>query len=381
MHNSKKRMTSRERVLAALHRKPVDRVPYIEHLVDSDVAFGAAGFFGSLIAQLKIGRALGFSGIINDLKEARKAQNTEVPILTPGVVNVMSAAEPIISEILNRDNITFWGSFGCFSDYTIYMLDQTKPELGLSADGIIKKKSDLKKLIFRDIDEVIDQAKHFLKYKGDFAACAMIYLGIDPTWHSMGFETFSMALIQDQELVEAVIGKISDWYAAVAEELCKLDFDFIWAADDIAYHTSPMFSPKSYREVLLPHTRKVAEKITKPWIYHSDGNLMPLLDDLLSQGMNAIHPLEPGSMDVKELKNRYGDQVAFVGNISVDTLERGSIDEIKHEVNEAIDIIGPGYGYLMSSSNSITPNCKAENVKAMVETLLENGAIYQDLRT
>ncbi len=373
MHKSMKKMISRERTLAALARRPVDRIPYIELLVDSDVAFETAGLLETLISQLRIGGRLGLKGIIKDVRAAYKAQDNiqtgGFPPLTSSVINVMSAAEPEISRILRRDNITFWGSFPCFTNNMPYLLNPAQAHLGASAEGLLKTWDDLDKMVFRDIEEVIKQAKQFLKYKEDFAACAVVMLGIDPAWHSVGFETFGISLLEDPEFIGEVMRRITDWYARVAEELCNLGFDFIWGADDIAYDTAPMFSPKTYREILLPHTRKVAEKISLPWVYHSDGNLLPLLEDLLSQGMNAIHPLEPGSMDLRELKDRYGDRIAFVGNINVDTLTRGSRNEVTELVKECIKILGTDYGYLMSSSNSIIPGCNPENVKAMVDAL------------
>jgi uroporphyrinogen-III decarboxylase len=231
----------------------------------------------------------------------------------------------------------------------------------------------VEKVTFNDIEPVVQGARGFLKHKGNLAACALLFLGIDPCWHSMGFETFSIACIEDPELVGAFLGRISGWYAQVAEELCKLDFDFIWAADDIAYKTAPLFSPKVYRQVLLPHTRKVAEKITKPWIYHSDGNLLPIWDDLLSQGMNAIHPLEAGSMDLVKLKAEYGGRISFVGGVDLRVLEAGTPEETREETRKMIRILAPNYGYMLGSSNSVTPYVKPENLKAMLETLAVDG--------
>jgi len=97
------------------------------------------------------------------------------------------------------------------------------------------------------------------------------------------------------------------------------------------------------------------------------------MDDLLTQGMNAIHPLEPGSMDLLELKKRYGHRVTLVGNIDIDLLTRGTPQQVKKQVRDRIRMLGRGYGYILSSSNSITPACLPENVKAMIEALLEYG--------
>jgi uroporphyrinogen decarboxylase len=189
----------------------------------------------------------------------------------------------------------------------------------------------------------------------------------------MGRETSAVACLTNPGLVEAVLGPISDWYAEVAMELCKLDFDFIWAADDIAFKTAPIFSPQVYRELLLPHTKRVAAESTKPWIYHSDGNLLPIWDDLTSQGMNAIHPLEAGSMDVATLKAEYGERIAFCGGVDLRILEADTPEETAADTRRLIDIRGPGGGYLLCTSNSVTPDVKPENLVAMLQTLQEYG--------
>lgn len=351
-------MTPRERILAALRREPVDRIPYCEHLVDPAVAL-RAGMLG-----------LGDPGPLSELLQQIQARRAAGDM--GATFRLMGALDPVISRLLGRDNITYWGGAGCFTTGT-YLLDPRQANRGASADGIVKTRADAAQMPFRDIGPAIEGAKAFLAQKGDLAACALVFLGIDPCWHSMGFETFCIACIEDPGLVDAVLGPISDWYAAVTEELCKLDFDFIWAADDIAFKTQPLFSPRIYREVLLPHTRKVAAKITKPWIYHSDGNLLPIWDDLLSQGMDAIHPLEAGSMDPAVLKARYGGRVSFVGGVDLRIMEAGTPEETVAETRKMIDILGPGGGYLLGCSNSVTPNVKPENLAAMLQTLCEYG--------
>ena len=366
-------MKPRDRVLAALNRQPVDRIPYCEHLVDPEVAQITIGRIKTTKIMLKLARKFGIKNLLTVLQASRKpdAMNTRPELMALGF-RMMSMSEPLISKELHRDNITYWGGAGCFEGGT-YLLNPDQAHLGASADGVLKSFADLDKMVFRtDIDRIIRGAEEFLKNKGDLAACALIFLGLDPTWHSMGFETFCAACLQEPELVEEILGRITDWYAHIAEELCKLDFDFIWAADDIAYNSAPFFSPRVYRNILLPHTRKVAEKITKPWIYHSDGNLLPIWKDLTSQGMNAIHPLEAGSMDLKRLKADYGDTITFVGGLDLRILEAGTPEETKKFAEYLIETLGPT-GYIFGSSNSITPNVKPENYRAMIETLLEKG--------
>ena len=349
-------MTPRDRVIAALERKPHDRVPYIEHLFDPRVAIDIAGGLENLV---------GDDAVLKNFQDL----NTDFT----NVVN-LADLEPDISRVAHRDNVTYWGAFNPFPDNS-YVLNPDQKERGFNADGLLKTKGDVKHMNFRTIDdEFWEPAYRFAERKGDYAANAMLWLGIDPTWHSMGFEHFAISLAVEPDLVSEFLSRISEWCAEVAEGLCKVGFDFIWAADDIAYNTAPMFSPDQYRDVLLPHTSRVARHISIPWAYHSDGNLLPILDDMLTQGMNAIHPLEPGSMDLEKLYTLYGDRLSFVGNINMDTLARGTKEQVRQEVRDRIQLFGPGNGYLLSSSNSIADYCLAENVLAMVDELEKSGA-------
>ena len=358
MSNQTGTMTSRQRVLAALNHQPLDRIPYCEHLVDPLVALQAAPMLG-------LGDPAPLAETLRQIREATERGDRAFGM------QAMFGLDPIISPLLGRDNITYWGGAMCFPGG--YLLNPEQAHLGAAGDGVLKSRDDLAKMQFTPIERVVEGAKAFLAQKGDLAACALIFLGIDPCWHSMGWETFAVACLMDPGLVESVLGPISDWYAEVTRELCKLDFDFIWAADDIAFKTAPFFSPQVYRELLLPHTKRVAAQISKPWIFHSDGNLLPIWGDLTSQGMNAIHPLEAGSMDVAMLKREYGDRIAFCGGVDLRILEAGTPEETAADTRRLIDILGPGGGYLLCTSNSVTPHVRPENLAAMLQTLQEYG--------
>lgn len=350
-------MSPRDRVLAALRRQPVDRVPYVEHFFHPKIAAEIAGGAEKLTSDPAVLAHLR-AGVFDALD-----------------ISAFDGIEPDISRVAGRDNVVYWGAFGPFEGNRSYLLDETTAGLGYNADGRLKTRADAARMPFRRIDDGFwDPARQFLRNKGPYAANAMLWLGIDPLWHSMGFEHFSVSCIEDPLLVGELLERITDWTAAAARGLSELGFDFIWAADDIGYKTGPMFSPRVYREVLLPHVRKVARGITVPWAYHSDGNLLPLLDDMLDLGMNALHPLEPGSMDLSELKRRYGSRVAFIGNINLDLLSTGTPAQVRDEVRRRIGLLGPGYGYLLSSSNSITDYCRPGNVVEMVSALRDYGS-------
>jgi uroporphyrinogen decarboxylase len=160
----------------------------------------------------------------------------------------------------------------------------------------------------------------------------------------------------------------------VLSHLNKLDFDFYWVSDDVADTKSPWVDTEMYEEFLQPFQKMVAGQIAKPWVYHSDGNLFPILDSIIELGMNAIHPVQPSAMDINRLKAQYGSRVSIVGNIDLDyTLTRGTPEEVDREVKERIESVGRGGGYIISSSNSLTDYCRTENVFAMAEAVRKYG--------
>jgi uroporphyrinogen-III decarboxylase len=165
----------------------------------------------------------------------------------------------------------------------------------------------------------------------------------------------------------------------VVEHLNKMDFDFYWVNDDHADTKSTWMSREQYREFFLPYQKIVAGAIRKPWVFHSDGNLLPILDDLLTLGMAGIHPIQPSAMDIGRIKAKYGNRVAILGNIDLDyTLTLGTPDEVDREVKERIAVAGQGGGYVVTSANSLTDYCKDDNVRAMAKAVKKYGAYPLD---
>ena len=153
----------------------------------------------------------------------------------------------------------------------------------------------------------------------------------------------------------------------------KLKPDFLLVGDDLAHGHGPFVSPQDFRDLFMPRYRILAEEITCPWIFHSDGNLLPIMDDLLSLGMAAIHPIEPYGMDILEVKKRYGDRVVLVGNVDMNIIANGTPEDIDRQVQWLADNVGRSGGWILSSSNSIDSGANPKNVIAMGKALSKYG--------
>lgn len=245
----------------------------------------------------------------------------------------------------------------------------------IQVEGLIKTRDDLKRVQLPVVDDAfMEGARNFIeKYRDTGKALYFrTRTGSANVLQSMGLDGFSYALYDDPGLIDALFGMYTDWIIQVLDKAQSLGFDFAWFADDIAYKNGPMFSPGVFRKQFLPHIRSVVEHIKLPWVYHSDGNLMALMDDLLSLGMNGLNPIEPEAMDIEEMKWLYGDRICLMGNIDLHyTLTLGTVEEVEREVERKIRTIGKGGGYIIASGNSIPDYCKVENVLAMRDAVVK----------
>lgn len=242
-------------------------------------------------------------------------------------------------------------------------------------DGMIKNPDDVKRIELPDPNEpsFYNEARHFADNKGDYPAFFITRAGLFPAMLSMGLETFSIALFEDRSFLYAVMEKYFEWSIAVAEHACTLGFDVFVTTDDMAYKTGPLFSPQVFHEVAVPFYKELAKKVSLPWIMHSDGNILPLLDDWVDFGIAGIHPLENGTMDLTALKRDYGDRLCLLGNVDLNLLGEGTTDEVDAEVKKLIDILGPGGGYIVSSGNSLASYLKPDNIRAMSDAVRKYG--------
>jgi len=198
------------------------------------------------------------------------------------------------------------------------------------------------------------------------------------TWEFMGFEQFSYALVEQPELVEAIFNKIGEIEYSLFSHMAEVpNMGAIWYSDDIAYTEGLLISPATLRKYLFPWMKKIGDLCKQhnlPFLYHTDGVLWEVMDDLLDCGINALQPIEPKAMDIVDVKKRLAGKVAVIGNIDLGyTLTRGTPEEVAAEVKQRIKEVGPGGGYALGSSNTVPNYVPVQNYRAMVETCLQFG--------
>jgi len=110
-------------------------------------------------------------------------------------------------------------------------------------------------------------------------------------------------------------------------------------------------------------------------IYHSDGDVMKILDDLLDIGIDGLNPIEPlAGMDIGLLKQRYGKNLVLVGNVDCSqVLPLGSREEVVEATQACLRAAAPGGGHFIGSSSEIVPSTPLENILTFYETCRTYG--------
>ncbi len=189
----------------------------------------------------------------------------------------------------------------------------------------------------------------------------------------IGLEAFSYYLFDCEDVILKLMDYETDFSCRWAKALPKDDtFDAIFIGEDMAYKTGPMVNPKWLKKHFFPRLKRVVDAyhvIGKKVIFHSDGDLNSIMDDIVETGIDALNPIEiMAGMDIADLHKRY-PKLVFAGGIDVvGVLNNGSVQKIKDTVVKAIeDSEGQ---ILVGSSTEISSNIALENFLALREAAM-----------
>ena len=197
-------------------------------------------------------------------------------------------------------------------------------------------------------------------------------------WQLMGFESFCFAVYDSPALVETLLDRIARLQIAAFERICEMDaVGGFWFSDDMAHADGMMISPDVLRGQVFPWYAEMvglAHRHGKIAIFHSDGQLWKVMEDIIACGFDALHPIEPKAMDIEDVRERTAGRLALIGNIDLDyPLTTGTPEAVRAQVRERIVALAPGGGYLVGSSNSIPDWVPVRNYLAMLQATFDYG--------
>jgi len=227
-----------------------------------------------------------------------------------------------------------------------------------------------------------DAARYIAKYKDDYFIIGDLELTMfEMSWHMVGMEKFLVDLAMGEAYVGALLDRVKEFSIGVGKKLVELGVDGIWTGDDFGTQRGMLISPKMWRKIFKPRFAEVfAElKAANPDVlimYHCDGAIAPILDDLAEIGLDVFNPVQPNvpGHEPEELKARVGDKLAFWGAIDQqDLLPNGTPAEIEADVAEKIRVLGAGGGYMCSPAHIVQSDTSMENVEAFIAAAKKHG--------
>lgn len=202
-------------------------------------------------------------------------------------------------------------------------------------------------------------------------------IGLTEIYHLLGWDQFSYLLADEPALIEAWLdARHRAELRRVAAIADPARIPIALTYDDIAYKTSLLISPQWLREHWVPRLKRLNDAWHERGVrclFHSDGNLWPVLDDLVAAGIDGLNPIEVmAGMTVRQVRERYPN-LFLTGGIDVSQLlPLGTPDEVRAACLENIAATG-GRGYFLGSTTELHWEIPTRNILAMFEAAWEGA--------
>jgi uroporphyrinogen decarboxylase len=352
-------MTSRERVLSTLARRPIDRTP-----------------------RLLYGEAIGYTPPIAQLLQAKCAPKTPRDYFGMDITSVVaepsrlprsrfgewlgaSAAEALASGQVDEWGV--WWRAGTFHHFA-------------QVESPLRGIHDLARLWeypwpdldqpyrFRGVAERVAE----LHAQG-LAVAAFAGSVFEQSWYVRGLEALMMDLVAAPEVAHYFFERMAALQQFAAEQFARAGVDIIITGDDVAGQQGLLMSKETWRKFLKPRLAATVQAVKRAnaassVFYHSDGNVEPLIPELIEIGIDILNPIQPECMDPAAIKRRYGDRLSFWGTVSVQrTMPFGTPDEVRAEVRARIRDVGHGGGLILAPAHVLGPETPWENIVAFFE--------------
>lgn len=156
-----------------------------------------------------------------------------------------------------------------------------------------------------------------------------------------------------------------------AERMVDAGVEVFLMCADYCFNDGPFLSPRMFREFVTPYLARIIAGMRELGAYavkHTDGDIMPILDQLVECRPHAIHSLDPqAGVDLKLVKSLVGDKVALCGNVSCAILQTGTVEDVIADSERSLSDGMPGGGYFFCTSNTPFIGMPLENYLAMLD--------------
>ena len=197
-----------------------------------------------------------------------------------------------------------------------------------------------------------------------------------------GMENLMLDMVERPEMAHFILEKFTAFYCEEltrALEATRGGFQLYCEWSDYGTQQGLIMSIPMWREFAGPYLKRlidICHGAGVKFMLHSCGSVRRLIPDFIAIGVDVLDPIQVGAqgMDPAELKRDFGHRLAFHGGIDIQkTLPFGTPDDVRREVAERVRTVAPGGGYIIAPTHEIQPDAPVENILAMYELSLRGG--------
>lgn len=218
-------------------------------------------------------------------------------------------------------------------------------------------------------EEDFEKVEKFRKRYENYCVIGFSLQAFETACVLFGYNEIFKLMVKEPKKVEFVLDRLFEISCKQAKLLTEAGVDQVYNGDDVGAQTTMLISPAQWRGFLKPRYERLSDVIHKEgafFHFHSDGWIEPIVQDLIEIGVDVLEPIQPESMDIRKIKEKFGDMLSFEGGIGVQTLPFKNRTEVEKEVREAIEVLGPT-GYTLRPSHTILRNTPIENIISLYE--------------
>ena len=200
----------------------------------------------------------------------------------------------------------------------------------------------------------------------------------------MGNANFYMATVANKPVVHALMEKLNEVWKRRVDILTKVagkNIDAIIMYSDLGTERGGMYSPQTVKEMFIPYIKDFYDYVRNVSnyyiVFHSCGSIYEYIPALIDAGVNILNPVQVGAanMEPEKLKREFGRHITFWGG-AVDpqhVLASGSPEEVSEYSIHCTEIFKEGGGFVFTQPHNIQPGVPPENVIALYEAGNEHG--------
>lgn len=220
---------------------------------------------------------------------------------------------------------------------------------------------------------LLDDARRTIDALGAeyFIAPNLGFALFERAWSLRGFEQFLMDMTLDPAYVGELLDRITEIQLQLIDRFLRLGVDGGYFGDDYGAQKGLLFSPATWRKLIKPRLARLFAPFRAaglPVIMHSDGQILPIVPDLVEIGLTVLNPVQPEVLNHRTLRSQFAGKLAFYGGISTQTvLPHGTPEEVRAAVtNVMVDLAPDGTGLLLAPSHRMMADIPLRNVDALL---------------